>query len=160
MWLIPLVIQLFGVTQLSLQDLEQAALKRSGLDGVALEALHRRMRPAALLPTLRARFIRSNYFRVFDGTDALDHLTNADGWRVDVEAIWPLEQLAFSPHELDWHRQKMRLERERERLTARVRELYFTRQRLLGSGPQPPWALEEVDAELESLTGIALGKSP
>lgn len=155
------------------RTLQLAAARLAEAQPERVRSWLRRVRTAALMPSLRARVGRGltgeAITRGLDGIDRISTL-QTDGWRFDVEAIWALDRLVFDPSELRLSREAQRLAARREQLLSEIAQLYFARRRLqvdalLDVSAQHDTALDralaidELTAILDGLTGGRLSEA-
>lgn len=150
---------------------QRAALRRAALEPRTTKAWLRRVRAAALLPTVMGQAdLRSDQAFVLDqeaGTaDALQQdLAGGSGFR--VRATWQLDRLIFNPDELRAARAGLDVLDWRRSVLEDVTRLYFERRQLLvelallgpGAAPLPEIVgrelrVREVEALLTGLTGL------
>jgi hypothetical protein len=159
----------------SLRAVQDAALRRAGVDPHAAARWLRRARVAAALPTLSLQYDhRLDRGWVLDREvgepDALRSDAGAQGV-VRAKATWELDRLIFTPDELKATRAALDLADFRERLLVEVTSLYFERQRLLVERELAPPAdleaaiaaalrLREVEGLLAGLSGLEFTTPP
>ena len=124
-----------------------------------IDRLERRLRFAALLPSLHLQIGRGNG-QLQTVTDYLGNTRLAvgsnDSWHFTAGASWNLERLAFHPEELRLAREAERSSSHRERLLREVAELHGERQRLLAElRSAPPRSTVERDAVLMRIEALA-----
>lgn len=159
--------------QPSVAMLQAAALRLARLEPERVDSWQRRMRYAALAPTVRVRVGRGtgtlSATTDYNGTTRLT-FDNRDAWTFEVGASWSLDRLVWHPDEMRVAREAQRMAARREKLLADVAALHAERRRLLAAlslaPPQTPFEvmearlrLEEVSATLDGLTGGALGRA-
>jgi len=137
-----------------------------------------RARVAGWLPEVRFRV-----FRRFARTEGLTLDDTATGAPVDVSAVddvryewratWDLSRMVFNPDELQAHAEALRMSDVRRDIQSLVIRLYFERRRLLiepparepratepaGGEPRRRLRVEEIEAELDALSGGAFTAS-
>jgi hypothetical protein len=159
------------------------ALLRSAATALALAEPERarafvdRARWAGLLPELRVRLDRR-----FSRTESLDlspSAVDADATPVGVDSLndlryewratWDLGRIVFNPDELAASTQALRMADVRREVEGAVIRLYFERRRLKAeaqasdatdttSGVRLELRIQEIEAELDALTGGALSR--
>jgi hypothetical protein len=142
----------------SVRALQRAAARVAEVNPERVQSWLRRVRKAALMPTLRVRAGRGNELWATDSSGRLE-MTAADTWRFDVDASWQLDRLVFDRNELRTSREAQRLAGRREELLVRVTQLYYERRRLQVDALQTPEAPNAVDRAIEiaELTAVLDG---
>lgn len=151
-------------------ELQRAALREAGLSANRARSMERRMRTAALLPSLRVRVGRGvglvQTTSDYTGNARLT-LGDQNSWQFSVAAAWNLDRLAFRPEELRLVREEDRQASVRERLLLEVVRLDAERRRVAARIALAPFAtpldaaearirLDELTATLDAMTGGAL----
>jgi hypothetical protein len=140
-------------------------------------SLVRRARWAAWLPEVRFRVDRR-----FGRSESLDvspvplgdappvALDTVDEVRYEARATWDLSRLVFNPDELAAHAEALKIAEVRREVETLVIRLYFERRRLkveavaadgydVASNLRRDARIEELEAELDALTGGAFSRS-
>jgi len=160
-------------TRPGIAEVQEAALRRATLAPRTAQRWLRRVRAAALLPTVQAGLdVRSDQGWQLDQAagdgDELSRDLGA-GRALQVRASWDLDRLIFNADELRAARAALDLADVRERLLVRVTQLYFERQQLLLEIASLPARdgheaigrhvrLAEVEAVLAGLTGLSFAR--
>lgn len=153
----------------SIQEVYAQALRYANLEPATVKKWERALRKAPLLPRFQFRFDRRfqdnvnvnledtvnvNSTGVTVGPTSQTQVQDAnDDLNFEVRAVWYLDQLLFSPEDLEVSAEGRGLAKDRERLLNQVRKYYFDWRRL-NSEPRPKrLELEEIVAALDGLTG-------
>lgn len=158
----------------SLREVQDAALRRAGVDPRAASRWLRRSRVAAALPTVSVQVDQ----RLDRGWTLDREVGQSDALRSDAgtqaviraKATWELDRLLFTPDELRAARAALDLAEVRERVLVEVTALYFERERLLidrmlVAAPDLDTAiasalrLRELEGLLTGLTGLEFATS-
>lgn len=158
----------------SLREVQDAALRRAGVDPRAASRWLRRSRVAAALPAVSVQVDQ----RLDRGWTLDREVGQSDALRSDAgtqaviraKATWELDRLLFTPDELRAARAALDLAEVRERVLVEVTALYFERERLLiermlVAAPDLDTAiasalrLREVEGLLTGLTGLEFATS-
>src|SRR5690606_34685445 len=153
---------------------QDAALRRAGVDPRAASRWLRRSRVAAALPTVSVQVDQ----RLDRGWTLDREVGQSDALRSDAgtqaviraKATWELDRLLFTPDELRAARAALDLAEVRERVLVEVTALYFERERLLiermlVAAPDLDTAiasalrLRELEGLLTGLTGLEFATS-
>ena len=157
---------LLDATTPTVEDLQDAALRRATVDPRTSRRWLVRARAAAALPSLRGELdIRRDQAWQLDqeagDADALSQDSGA-GQIIRFRVGWELDRLIFDPNELRAARAAVDMAMAREQVLVRVTQLYFERIQLLLDratlGPQGALAQElrirEIEAVLFGLSGL------
>jgi hypothetical protein len=140
------------------------AIARFLVDPERARSLVARAGRSAWLPELRLRAEKragrseSVDYKPTAANDALG-LDTTSTVLYEVRATWDLPRLVFNPEEIGASAQALRIADMRREIEAQVNRLYFERRRLLrtspasGDGVTLQIRLEEIDAELDALSG-------
>jgi len=157
---------LLDATTPTVEELQDAALRRATVDPRTSRRWLVRARAAAALPSLRGELdIRRDQAWQLDqeagDADALSQDSGV-GQIIRVRVGWELDRLIFDPNELRAARAAVDMAMAREQVLIRVTQLYFERIQLLleraTSGPPGVLAQEirirEIEAVLFGLSGL------
>ncbi len=156
--------------ELSVVDLQQAAIRLAEAQPERVHSWQKRIRRAAWAPQLRVSGGRgTGGNQIIHGLNGLDELasTQSNSWRYEATLTWTLERLVFDPNELRVSREAQRVALHREALTTQVAQLYFARRRLVNQLAtaavedeiDAELAIDEITAILSGLTGLELPSS-
>ena len=136
-----------------LGELQAAAIRRAGLGEERERSWRRRVRAAALLPTVRLQASRGVRELL-----AVDELTGqqviqggGDSLSLHLTASWSLERLAFTGDELAVEREAAQRAERRRQLLGEVTRLFFEQRRLAAVAGRPGLSSSErLEARLRS----------
>lgn len=160
---------LIEATTPTIEELQEAALRRAAVDPRASRRWLARARAAAALPSVRGELDlrRDQAWQLDQEAGVADELSqdNGAGQVIRVRVAWELDRLIFDPNELRAARAAVDMAMAREQLLLRLTQLYFERIQLLAelAGDAPPadaLSLEirvrEIEAVLYGLSGLRL----
>ena len=157
---------LIAATTPPIEELQDAALRRSTVDPRTTRRWLRRARAAAALPTVRGELDlrRDQAWQLDQEAGDADELSqdSGAGQVIRVRVAWQLDRLIFDPNELRAARAAVDMAMAREQVLLRVTQLYFERLQLLieMSTSDPAKALQqqlrirEIEALLYGLCGL------
>ncbi len=157
---------LIAATTPPIEELQDAALRRSTVDPRTTRRWLRRARAAAALPSLRGELDlrRDEAWQLDQEAGDADELSqdSGAGQVIRVRVAWQLDRLIFDPNELRAARAAVDMAMAREQVLLRVTQLYFERLQLLIelSAADPTKALQmqlrirEIEALLYGLCGL------
>lgn len=157
---------LVGATTPTIEELQEAALRRATVDPRTTRRWLARARAAAALPTVRGEIDvrRDQAWQLDQAAGTADELSQDAGagqiYRVRV--AWELDRLIFDPNELRAARAMVDMALAREQILVRVTQLYFERLQLLAELQESPGEgdlarrlrIRELEALLHGLTGL------
>lgn len=154
----------------SVRELQQAAARYGEVHPDRVRSWMKRVRLAALAPSLTVRAGRgTSELRVDSAIDGTQRFTlNAgDAWRLEASATWQLDRLVFDKEEMHLARESQRIGARREILLTEVAQIYFERKRVQLAldgmdGPERAEAelrVAELGAILDGLTGGAFSRT-
>lgn len=163
------MVQAEEVIHPSMQEVYEQALRYAHVEPAMVKKWEHALRKAPLLPRFQFRFDRRlqdnvnvnlednvnvNSSGVTVGPTSQTQVQDAnDDLNFEVRAIWYLDQLLFSPEDLEVSSEGRALAKDRERILNQVRKYYFD-WRQLQTAPHPRrLELEEVVAALDGMTG-------
>lgn len=160
---------LIEATTPTIEELQEAALRRAKVDPRASRRWLARARAAAALPSVRGELDlrRDQAWQLDQEAGVADELSqdNGAGQVIRVRVAWELDRLIFDPNELRAARAAVDMAMAREQLLLRLTQLYFERIQLLAelAGDIPPAdalsgeiRILEIEAVLYGLSGLRL----
>lgn len=160
---------LIEATTPTIEELQEAALRRAKVDPRASRRWLARARAAAALPSVRGELDlrRDQAWQLDQEAGVADELSqdNGAGQVIRVRVAWELDRLIFDPNELRAARAAVDMAMAREQLLLRLTQLYFERIQLLAelAGDVAPAdalsreiRVREIEALLYGLSGLRL----
>ncbi|MEZ4381444.1 MAG: hypothetical protein R3A79_08840 [Nannocystaceae bacterium] len=160
---------LIDATTPTIEELQEAALRRAAVDPRASRRWLSRARAAAALPSVRGELDlrRDQAWQLDQEAGVADELSqdNGAGQVIRVRVAWELDRLIFDPNELRAARAAVDMAMAREQLLLRLTQLYFERIELLALLADESSAADalsqtirvrEIEAILYGLSGLRL----
>jgi len=157
---------LIAATTPPIEELQDAALRRSTVDPRTTRRWLRRARAAAALPSVRGELDlrRDQAWQLDQEAGDADELSqdSGAGQIIRVRVAWQLDRLIFDPNELRAARAVVDMAMAREQVLLRVTQLYFERLQLLielsaadsANALQKHLRVREIEALLYGLCGL------
>lgn len=162
----PSVRALVGRARPTIDEIQEAALRRAAVDPRITRRWLARARSAAILPTVQGALDskRDLGWSLDQEAGAADQLQQdaGAGRSLQLRVTWELDRLIFDPNELRAARAAIDVAQIREQVLVRVTQLYFERLQLLlqladasaSEGRSIELRVLEIEAVLTGITGL------